>query len=98
MFGSSTETFQLPLRSVLAVAWPEPVDGVWATAGIARQPMRASVFIIFMVGTTPVLCLDNSWFSVYRRCGVKKVLALALLLVLAAFSAGYAFAATKTYQ
>jgi hypothetical protein len=29
---------------------------------------------------------------------VKKILALALLLVLAAFSAGYAFAATKTYQ
>ncbi len=29
---------------------------------------------------------------------MKKVLALALFLVLAAFSAGYAFAATKTYQ
>ena len=29
---------------------------------------------------------------------MKKILALALLLVLAAFSAGYAFAATKTYQ
>jgi hypothetical protein len=29
---------------------------------------------------------------------VKKVLALALFLVLAAFTAGYAFAATKTYQ
>jgi uncharacterized protein YxeA len=29
---------------------------------------------------------------------VKKVLALAIVLVLAAFSAGYAFAATKTYQ
>jgi hypothetical protein len=29
---------------------------------------------------------------------VKKILALALVLVLAAFSAGYAFAATKTYQ
>ena len=29
---------------------------------------------------------------------MKKVLALAFLLVLAAFTAGYAFAATKTYQ
>jgi hypothetical protein len=29
---------------------------------------------------------------------VKKVLALALFMVLAAFTAGYAFAATKTYQ
>ena len=29
---------------------------------------------------------------------MKKVLALALFLVLAAFTAGYAFAATKTYQ
>lgn len=29
---------------------------------------------------------------------MKKILALAVLLVLAAFSAGYAFAATKTYQ
>ena len=29
---------------------------------------------------------------------MKKVLALALLMVLAAFTAGYAFAATKTYQ
>ena len=29
---------------------------------------------------------------------MKKVLALALFMVLAAFTAGYAFAATKTYQ
>ena len=29
---------------------------------------------------------------------MKKVLALSLFLVLAAFTAGYAFAATKTYQ
>jgi len=29
---------------------------------------------------------------------VKKVLALVVVLVLAAFSAGYAFAATRTYQ
>ena len=29
---------------------------------------------------------------------MKKVLALSLLMVLAAFTAGYAFAATKTYQ
>ncbi len=29
---------------------------------------------------------------------MKKVLALTLFLVLAAFTAGYAFAATKTYQ
>ena len=29
---------------------------------------------------------------------MKKVLALTILLVMAAFTAGYAFAATKTYQ
>jgi uncharacterized protein YxeA len=29
---------------------------------------------------------------------VKKILVLTLVLVLAAFTAGYAFAATKTYQ
>jgi hypothetical protein len=29
---------------------------------------------------------------------VKKILALALVLVLAAFGSGYAFAATRTYQ
>lgn len=29
---------------------------------------------------------------------MKKVVALAIVLVLAAFSVGYAFAATKTYQ
>src|SRR5438477_9479411 len=40
---------------------------------------------------------DNSRFS-HWRCGVKKVIVLAVVLVLAAFGAGYAFAATKTYQ
>src|SRR5262245_61328114 len=34
----------------------------------------------------------------FWRCRMKKTLALAVLLVLASFTAGYAFAATKTYQ
>src|SRR3954451_17469599 len=40
---------------------------------------------------------DDSRFS-HWRCGVKKVMALVVALVLASFGAGYAFAATKTYQ
>ena len=44
------------------------------------------------------MCLDNTGFSFHWRYGVKKTLALALFLVLVSFSAGYAMAATKTYQ
>src|SRR3954447_26228857 len=40
---------------------------------------------------------DDSRFS-HWRCGVKKVMALVVALVLASFGAAYAFAATKTYQ
>src|SRR4051812_49749342 len=40
---------------------------------------------------------DDSRFS-HWRCGVKKVMALVVALVLASFTAGYAFAATRTYQ
>src|ERR1700751_5715036 len=41
---------------------------------------------------------DNSPICCRWRCAVKKVLGLALVLVVASFSLGYAFAATKTYQ